>query len=684
VEISGNQGVVIGDHTQVTMYLPRPDVDWPVWSGDVPPLAEHYQPRDEALDEAGSAAVVVSGMGGVGKTQIAAHQAFDARRCGTDLVVWVSATSRDAVLDAYSRAAQRIMVAQGPWEAERAAQALLEWLVTTQRKWLVVLDDVATPAVVRGLWPPENPAGQTVATTRYRGQGLSGRGRRMVEIGVFTPTQSRDYLTAEHLAGSPADLDALADDLGHLPLALSHAAAYMINEDMTTPEYRALLADHHRRVDALFPNELELGDGHDRTIAATWSASTALAETLTPGIAVPLLRISALLDPNAIPTALFTTPPITEWLTTATGQEVTGDTIRQGLRVLHRLNLLTIDSAGGRTGIHGLVQRVTRDATDPTELPAIARLGADALLAIWPRVDTATKIGPLLRANTAALRRNAETHLWQPDGHNVLLRAGQSLGEAGLLIPAIAHFHHLRATATHILGADHPNTLRTRNNLASWWAEAGDVAGAIAEFEVLLTDQRRVLGADHPDTLRTRNNLARWRAEAGDVTGTIAEFQTLLADQRRALGADHPETLFTRNNLAYFRADAGDVAGAIAELEILLADLQRVLGADHPHTLRVRNNLARWRAEAGDVTGAIAEFQTLLADQRRVLGADHPDTLLTRNNLASLRGQTGDLAGAIAELATLLADQQHVLGADHPDIIITRNNLAYWRERLEP
>jgi len=44
-----------------------------------------------------------------------------------------------------------------------------------------------------------------------------------------------------------------------------------------------------------------------------------------------------------------------------------------------------------------------------------------------------------------------------------------------------------------------------------WRGEAGDPVGAVAGFEALLVDQQRVLGADHPDTLRTRNNVSHWR-----------------------------------------------------------------------------------------------------------------------------------------------------------------------------
>ena len=63
-------------------------------------------------------------------------------------------------------------------------------------------------------------------------------------------------------------------------------------------------------------------------------------------------------------------------------------------------------------------------------------------------------------------------------------------------------------------------------------------------------------GPDHPDTLTTCHNLASWRGEAGDPTGAAAAFEELLADELRVLGPDHPDIPTVRNNLAYWQARA--------------------------------------------------------------------------------------------------------------------------------
>jgi tetratricopeptide (TPR) repeat protein len=79
----------------------------------------------------------------------------------------------------------------------------------------------------------------------------------------------------------------------------------------------------------------------------------------------------------------------------------------------------------------------------------------------------------------------------------------------------------------------------------------GRLDEAIRLYERTLADRERVLGAGHPDTLSSRNNLAYAYAAAGRLDEAIPEFERTLADRERVLGADHPQTLSSRSNLAY-------------------------------------------------------------------------------------------------------------------------------------
>ena len=61
-----------------------------------------------------------------------------------------------------------------------------------------------------------------------------------------------------------------------------------------------------------------------------------------------------------------------------------------------------------------------------------------------------------------------------------------------------------------------------------------------------LADRERVLGAGHPDTLTSRNNLAYAYESAGRLEEAIPLYERTLADRERVLDAGHPDTLTSR------------------------------------------------------------------------------------------------------------------------------------------
>ncbi|MGK2348061.1 tetratricopeptide repeat protein [Actinomyces sp. W5033] len=255
--------------------------------------------------------------------------------------------------------------------------------------------------------------------------------------------------------------------------------------------------------------------------------------------------------------------------------------------------------------------------------------------------------------------------------HNArwVLDAGDPARAAGL-------YSELLEDCMRLLGADHPDTLATRGNLASAALAAGDPGRAAGMFSELLKDQLRLLGPEHPDTLATRGNLASAVRDAGDPGRAAGMYSELLEDCMRVLGADHPGTLATRGNLASAVLAAGDPGRAAGMFSELLKDMARVLGPEHPHTLTTRGNLASAVRDAGDPGRAAGMYSELLKDHTRLLGADHPGTLTTRNSLASAALAAGDPGRAAGMYSELLKDMARVLGPEHPGTLTTRANLA--------
>ncbi|MEU6807098.1 tetratricopeptide repeat protein, partial [Streptomyces neyagawaensis] len=678
----------------------------------IPRQADCFQHREavDALDHAvagGGTAVlcqVLSGTGGVGKTQLAAHHARTTwEQEAVDLLVWVTATSREAVLSAYAEAAITVIGPDTPETVdldnpEQAAALFLTWTQSTDRRWLIVLDDVSDPADLGGLngqrdlWPTLRPNGRTLATTRRRDASLPGQ---RIDVGLFSPHEASAYLTTKLAAAgrrdSPEDIAALVHELGYLPLALAQAATYLIDLHLDCAAYRSRLANRSNALPDLVPENSGLPDAHRATVAATWSLSIEHADQLRPkGLARPMLHLASMLDPNGTPATVFTSPSaltyLTEHRTVSAGPDalschVSAEDAADALRCLHRLSLAdhAPDTPHQAVRVHNLIQRAARETLSPAAYDALAVTCADAVLEAWPETDHDTVLDRALRANTAALTSHAQAALWQTSCHPVLVRAGTSLGDVGLIAAAVAHFQDICTAAHHHLGADHPDTLTVRHFLAHWRGEAGDPGGARDAIANLLVDRLRLLGPDHPDTLSTRGDLGTWQGHAGNPSAAAIASEAVLKDSLQVLGPDHLQTLTARMNVAHWRGAAGNPSRAMADFERLLADMMRVLGPDHRKTLAARLHLAFWRGEAGDAAGAATAFEDLLADRVRVLGPDHPHTLITRHNLARWRGRAGDAAGAVDALAKLLPDQLRVLGEDHPDTLTTRGYLGYWR-----
>ncbi|MFD0622128.1 tetratricopeptide repeat protein [Streptomyces sanglieri] len=703
-------------------------VGWPVVVGTVPVLASAFQPREvlrQAVDEArghGRSVVlasdtphdeqlrsgtrasvqVMSGGGGVGKSQLAASYAREAVEGGADLVVWTSANDIQQVLTVYAQAAALVQapgLTGGDLEAD--ARAFLSWLAATDRRWLVVLDDITDPDAIEPWWPDSQRGnGWALATTRLKDPRLTGGGRARIDVDVYTPAEATGYLTARlahdrkaHLADHRAP--ALAEALGYLPLALGHAAAYMLRENASCSAYLEQFTGRATRLDELLPQWADT-ERYGRQVTTTLLLALDATDQDPHGpLARAALRIAAYLDPAGQPAALWATTafltqqqpaaPARRTLTLhrrrrSATRTVTGDEAVAALRLLDRYGLITYDSATDHlraVRIHALTARAVRETIPQGQQPATAVTAADALVEIWPDPDhTQRELASTLRTNTDSLTTHAGESLWTPDAHPVLYHAGVSLLNAHLHSASSTYWEHMVSDCERLLGNEHPHTLTARANLATSYRQAGRTNDAIEIEEHVLAEYERLLGNEHPHTLTARANLATSYWQAGRTNDAIEIEEHVLAEYERLLGNEHPHTLTARGDLAASYRQAGRTNDAIEIEEHVLAEYERLLGNEHPHTLTARANLATSYRQAGRTNDAIEIEEHVLAEYERLLGNEHPHTLTARGDLAASYRQAGRTNDAIEIEEHVLAERERLLGNEHPDTLTARGDLA--------
>jgi Tetratricopeptide repeat/Domain of unknown function (DUF4062) len=542
----------------------------PVVAGDVPQEPAGFQPRADllaALDAPGPRGRVrvvhaVTGMRGVGKTQLAA--AYARARIDEEwrLVAWVNAETTAAVLGGLAEVAGALGLDEGTGDAEAAGRAVRRRLEADGDRCLLVFDNAADPADLLPFLPAAGNA-RVLITSNERPVGDLGAG---VPVDVFSWEEALAFLAGRTGSADAAGARLLAGELGRLPLALAQAAAVIAAQHLDYPAYL-------QRLRATPVGELLLRESAGRyphgLAAAVLLALDAVHAGDGTGVCGAVMDLVSVLSAAGVPRAVLH----------AAGQagalggpeqagEVPTEVVDEALGRLAGSSLLTFSTGGGTVTAHRLVMRVIRER--------LARQG---------------HLAATCQAAAAALQARAGS----------LQQAWEDRPARRDLVEQILAVHEHAAAFSGEPGSDLTLALLRLGGWALWFLnDLGDsTAQAIQVAEPLLTDQERILGPDHPDTLGSRNNLALAYRATGRAAEAIPLLDRTLADRERVLGPDHPDTLGSRNNLALAYQDAGRAAEAIGLLERTLADRERVLGPDHPDTLASRDNLAAARAALG-------------------------------------------------------------------------------------
>ena len=656
--------------------------------GHIPQQAPGFQPRADLLAELDRAGLrvpvlqAVTGMRGVGKTQLAAAYARAKLKEGWRLVGWVDARDEASLLAGLAAVAETLGLGdlgagRDPASAGRAVRHRLE---TDGDRCLIVFDNATDPDVLRR-FVPASGAARVLITSNRRSVASLGKG---VGVNVFTLDEALAFLADRTGLTDEAGAGAVASELGYLPLALAQAAATITAQHLYYGTYL-------ERLRALPVAEyLARGEGqpypHGAAEAVVLSLDAVRAADRS-GVCMRVLEIMSVLSAAGVRRDLLHDAGRTGKLANGgQGPEAPATAVDRGLARLAELSLLTVSLDGQTIIAHRLILRVVRDGlTQQGRYKAVCRAAA-ALLSERSHTLKASTHRPATRDIIEQV-----TALWDntprsPGADNdelasmllgLRIWAVYSLNELGdSAAQAVEIGEPLAVECEQMLGPDHPDTLASRNNLGTAYVAAGRAAEAIPLHEQTRADRERVLGPDHPDTLASRNNLGIAYVAAGRAVEAIPPHEQTRADRERVLGPDHPDTLTSRNNLAAAYQAAGRAAEAIPLFEQTRADRERVLGPDHPDTLKSRNNLALAYQAAGRAAEAIPLHQQTLAAFERVLGPDHPSTLASRNNLALAYRAAGRAAEAVPLHEQTLADRERVLGPDHPDTLTSRNNLG--------
>ncbi|MGW5349011.1 tetratricopeptide repeat protein [Streptomyces sp. NPDC004031] len=666
VENQGSGAAVGQAHIVNNYQVTQTAVRLPYRIGRVPALASPFQERD-VPEPVGGRPLVLAGMFGTGKSQLAACYAESAWDSGDlHLLLWVDASSREAVLSAYARAGQDVL-GRTYADAADGAQAFLNWLRpaggTQPHPWLVVLDGVTDPAHLTGLWPPASPVGRVLVTSNradFEGPGNP----QVVRVRPFTFEEAHAYL--------------------ELALELNPAARQAIGNDVRAFVARAA-------------GEIESGGLALDTYLDTHLASRGAAPGRDDARPTPLQRsidAAAAMAPDGVVRAVFAT------ITQLDGERVPEDILVTEAALRHiallgdRLRAAGAQRQGADAPAPAAPERTvprewqgadapapaTPERTVPREwqgadapapaapersVPRIVPVVADPVLAArlerYVSLVAAARIVPVdadaVRAALRALHATSMVDREEVGGFRSVSTASYARRASLAGVTSLYDEEPVRQGLLDAVAAAWPDVERSLLHARSLWDTAEALGACDAEI-----DGRSVAGLGrgaglHPVAFRYGRSLGAW----GRYGRAEEYFRDLVRLDSERLGTEHPDMLKGLARAARWRGARGDEFGAASELDGVLARQRAVLGAEDPELLTIRCDLATVRLSAvgWDAPAPRAELAAVLADRIRLLGPDHIGTLHTASEIVAAmlgRETTEPLAPDVDAAAGLLLD----------------------------
>ena len=631
-------------------------------------------------------ASALSGLGGVGKTQVAIEYAYR-YAAEYQAIFWLGAETSESLMAGLQQIANQLQLPERQaTEQPQMVAAVQQWLAAHAR-WLLIVDNLEDLAMLQTVLPV-GQRGSLLLTTRRQALGLlaeplelppmsSEEGvslvlRRARRLHVPTPDAPPLPEVSPDASNvlAATELVALLDGL---PLALDQAGAYIEETGCSVGDYLQRYREQRHHV--LARRGIHAG-AHPASVTATLLlAIERVRQEHAP--AIDLLRICAFLHPETIPEELFVTGAthLGPLLSSVAADPFQFDL---ALAALRSASLVTRHREMRMLSVHRLVQAVLQDQMKPDEKQVWSQRIVRMVNAAFPVGEFhawATCERCLVQA-LACVPLLAQMDSDLPEASELLYKVGGYLVERGRYEEAEPLLERAVALGEQQHGTTHLSLALALEKQAELFWQREDHAAATALLQRVLTMKEHHLGPVHPQVGETLSNLAIISAQQGAYEQAVTLCQRALSICEQRSESDPTELGRALNNLATIYRYQGNHDQAELLFQRVLTLYEQHLGPTHPDTALPLNNLATLYRTQGKYEQAEALYQRALAIYEQHLGSEHADTALMLNNLAVLYHQQGNHERAEPLFQHVLAIRERQLGPEHPKTAQTLSHLA--------
>jgi hypothetical protein len=341
-------------------------------------LLRNSEARDYRFTE-GTSCAVMTGLGGVGKTELALHYTHT-RKKSFDAVFWVRADESSRLAREFAHLSMTLGLESGGEVGDKAVSRnlVLEWLASTERPWLLVFDNADDIEILNDYWPMSNN-GAIIVTSRDPLASMQLYQASGIAVGPFSTKDASSFLHYLTNQGGNTSLEdpedkkatrKIATSLRRLPLAIRQIASIIQRQFLSYNEF------------------IELHDNYFSEIAnmnlrGVQQLSTVRSFQYLRPNSKALLDVLSFLEPDHIFESLLrpnlSTYPDAAFLPkTAMYLEARME--------LTNSSLITWNRETSELSIHRVVQDIARSQMSTTEASEMFGISVTLLRAWWPRL----------------------------------------------------------------------------------------------------------------------------------------------------------------------------------------------------------------------------------------------------------------------------------------------------------
>ncbi|MCP4423802.1 MAG: tetratricopeptide repeat protein, partial [Chloroflexi bacterium] len=615
-------------------------------------------------------ATVATGIGGIGKTQLAVEFAHRYGRYFSGGVFWLNFADAEAIPTEIARCGQNDCLDLQPGFAQLPLDKQVRQV---QRVWqeniprLLIFDN-CEEEMLFARWRPAHGGCHILITSR-RARWDPALGVWHVMLDILERPQSVSLLQGfvPTLTQTPAAR--IAQELGDLPLALHLAGSYLslFGDDITPADYLAQLQQATRLSHPSLRHGRFSPTAHENHVARTFEMSVCRLDTANPRdqLAHTLLIYAARFAPGE---------PIPPQLLQAAAPQ-TAVNVTQALDRLEALGLITRGKKG-IVRVHQLVAEFARllaadeavVAQTAVENALISQTAAcNASRDLYPAREWQAHLRYV--TNLAQTRRDEQTAaLCHVLGHHLWLCSNYEAAR-----PYLETAVQLRET---ILGEEHSDTAAALTLLGQVYRNTEQFKKALDCHGRALTINQQNPHAPPTDLAENHTQLALTLETVGQVKETTQHLYEALAIRRQQLGQEHPDTAFTYLILGFNLRTLGKFDEALRVMEKSLHICKKIHGPVHPDTARSLNGVGLILYRMNRPVESHTHFQQALSIRLQILGSHHNDTIMSFNNVGISLQELGRYDEAVNHFQQALSGWEDLYGPQHHETAITCHNLG--------